>query len=141
MKPLVIFRGGFYLAPPANLAVPDRCPEPDSWTVPDLHYPARLAGRDTPVADWQGRADIVARNDTEIEVYVPCGSLFDVVIVDRTPTPESSAWLDQWRDGYVRGATGKRAVSDRIVRARSGTWLDGYHNGREARRRHNTEST
>lgn len=130
MKPLVIFRGGFYLAPPANLTVPDRCPGPDSWTVPDLHYPARLSGRDTPVADWQGRADIVARNDTEIEVYVPCGSLFDVVIVDRTPTPESSAWLDQWRDGYVRGATGKRAASQTYLGARSLHWSNGYYAGR-----------
>jgi len=133
MNPLVIFRGGFYLAPPGNLTVPDRCPEPDPWTVPDLHYPARLSGRDTPIPDWQGRARVVDRSATEIEVYVPCGSLFDVVIVDRTPTPESSAWLDQWRDGYVRGATGKRAASDAYVLTRSLHWKAGYYDGRRKR--------
>jgi hypothetical protein len=46
-----------------------------------------------------------------------------------------------FRDGFYLAPPGHLTVPDRIVRARSGAWLDGYHNGREARRRHHTEST
>lgn len=140
MTPLVTFRDGFYLAPPAHLTVPYRCPTPDPWLLPDLQYPARRTdkGADLTVPDWEGRAHVYDHDAERLMVLIPNGALFDTVIVERTPTPESSARLDRWRDGFVRGAMGKRAASDRFLLAQSGPWLDGYHNGREARRRHNT---
>lgn len=147
MTPLVTFRDGFYLAPPAHLTVPDRCPEPAPWLLPDLQYPARRTdkGADLTVPDWEGRAHVYtyAEDAERLMVLIPRGALFDTVIVERQPTPESSARLDRWRDGFVRGAMGKRAASDRIVRARCGAWLDGYHNGRNAykRQREQTKET